>query len=104
MTPNDTETQDTDSEESSVTTAQTCADHQQIADQIREFAETVDEPENWRIAVPVDRFDKVKAELDTTYDLGSYYNDISLVYNQSIDETRVEFKSGLTDYLAGVEA
>lgn len=68
-------------------------------EQIREFADTVGNPEKWMIAVPETQYDQVKAELETVYDTGTYYHGIALCYTTNHDTVQVEYKSGLKDHL-----
>jgi len=70
----------------------------QIASQIRDFSELVDDPEKWRVLVPEDAFDGVKGRLDTVDEgLGTEYDGITLCYTQHHDQARVEFKADLSD-------
>lgn len=75
-----------------------------IVSQVRQFSESIEDPEAWRILIPTDSFESVKDRLDTEYDLGTYYNGITLCYTQHHDEARVEYKSNLSDHLGSEKA
>jgi len=76
---------------------------EQIATQIRAFAESVDQPDLWRVLIPVDAFDDVTDRLETEYDVGTSYEDITLCYTQHHDEARVEYMSPLDAHLQAAE-
>lgn len=67
-------------------------------EQIREFADGVDDPDKWRVLIPEPIFDDVKAGLETTEGLGTYYEGISLCYADSLDEIYVRYRSELSDH------
>ncbi|WP_226043322.1 hypothetical protein [Natrinema sp. DC36] len=68
------------------------------ADRIRTFSESIDDPEKWRVLIPVDSFDAVKRQLETTEDCGTYYDGLTLCYSQYDDEVMVEYRSALSDH------
>lgn len=69
-------------------------------EQIREFADSVDNPRKWMIAVPESEYGQVKAELDTVYDTGTYYQGIALCYTTNHDSVQIEYKSSLEHHLS----
>lgn len=77
----------------------TADDVDRIVNQIRAFAESIDDPDLWRILVPVESFDAVKERLDTEYDVGTYYQGIGLCYTQDFDAARVEYRADLADHM-----
>ena len=68
-------------------------------EQIRQFADSVDHPRKWMIAVPEAEYEGVKAELETVYDTGTYYHGIALCYTTNHDSVQVEYKSNLEHHL-----
>ena len=68
-------------------------------EQIREFADSVENPDNWMITVPEADYDAVKAQLETVYDTGTYYHGIALCYTPEHDSVHVEYKSEITEHL-----
>jgi hypothetical protein len=79
-------------------------DIENIADEIRRFAETVDNPDDWMVVVPVDDFGDVKDALDTTkQNLSTSYQGIPLCYGDGYDETKVKLNTNLSDYLRSID-
>ena len=74
-------------------------DVEKIAERIRTFSKGVKTPEEWMIVVPAEEYDDVKAALDTTKDVGTYYQGISLCCGNGYDETQVKLKRSLIGYL-----
>lgn len=72
--------------------------------QIHELSASVENPDRWRVLVPVDYFGAVKERLDTVDDVGAYFNGISLCYTDHHDEPRVEYSADLSDHLGSGEA
>lgn len=71
----------------------------EMADNIREFAETIDNPNQWMITVPARSFDAVKEQLDTNSDgLGTQYHGISLCYSEKHTEIHIEYRNTLSDH------
>lgn len=75
----------------------------QITSRIREFAKQVDNPDDWMIVVPVDDYNDVKKALDTTKNVGAYYEGIALCYGDGYEETQVKLKTTLKSYLQSAD-
>jgi|GEM_PF-6844560 len=68
--------------------------------EIREFAETVERPDRWRILVPTARWDEVKKRLETDdVDLGTAYEGITLCYSRHHEAPRAEYRAALATHL-----
>lgn len=69
---------------------------------IRQFEGTVEDPDQWRVEIPVNIFDAVSARLATESNpgdkLGTYYQGISLVYSEVVQEPRVRYRSPLKQH------
>mgnify|MGYP000547707463 CR=1 FL=1 len=89
-------TNEQDSQDTSCSTGPRKPD--QIVGQIQGLSESIDDPENWRVLVPVEVFDEVKDQLETQHDLGTYYDGITLCYTQHHEQARVEYTNTLSDH------
>jgi hypothetical protein len=78
----------------------------EIADQVRALADAVDDPDAYRVLIPEDVYDRVKARLDTATDFGRgrHHHGVSLCFTGHWDEPRVEFKRGLESHLEMIDA
>lgn len=69
---------------------------------IRQLGGTVDDPDQWRVEIPVNIFDAVSGRLETKSNpgdkLGTYYQGISLVYSEVAQEARVRYRSPLKQH------
>jgi len=51
------------------------------------------------IVVPYENYEEVKQSLDTTKDVGTYYNGISLCYGDGYEQTQIKLKRSLEKHL-----
>lgn len=69
----------------------------EIVRDIRALSASIDHPEHWRVVIPVDEYDDVTDQLETTHDPGTYFDGISLVWSNRHDEPRAECKTSLAE-------
>lgn len=70
-----------------------------MVEQIRSFAERVDDLENWMIRVPEDDFYAVKSRLDVDdTGLGTRYRGSALCYTNDHDEVWVGYSTPLSEF------
>jgi hypothetical protein len=76
------------------------------AEQIRQLAESVDDPSNWKATIPVEIFDDVKQILDTdSKQFGTEYNGVTICYKQGgEDVVKVKYRNTLEDHLEQTES
>lgn len=74
---------------------------EEIASEIRDFEGSIDEPDNWRILIPVDDFNEVEDLIDAEQHLGASFRGITLCYTDHHEQTRVEYKNNLSDHMEG---
>lgn len=79
-------------------------DPEQIADHIQRLAEAVDNPDDWKIIVPLEIYSDVLDLLDTTNEICEYYRGVTLCYGEFYDETQVELRAGLSACLDTLDA
>lgn len=75
------------------------AEPEQIANQIRTFAETIDNPDGWKVVVPREKYSDVVDLLATTKEISRYYRGVTLCYGDGYDETQVKLRTDLSAYL-----
>lgn len=69
-----------------------------MVEQIKAFAELIEDPENWVISVPADEFDAVRERLETDESgLGTKYRGASLCYTHHDDEVWIRYETALAD-------
>lgn len=75
---------------------------QHFVEQIREFVDTVDSPEKWRISIPVNQYDEVVESLDTVKESGTYYQGISICHTNTRTRLWIEYSSSLSTHIESV--
>lgn len=76
---------------------------EEIIEKIRIFVERVQEPEKWRIVIPIEQYEDVVESLDTVKELGRYYKDASICYSDTREEVHIEYSSTLSEHMKNLD-